>query len=109
MGVQLCAVTKSCGQVRALVTLSSRPCCRGGVVVYTGCVYLDIVTWTCRKVTITIRLLYLAYTIEPNPAIVYNAPPYQTRNNYTTKTRQWPPPHECGMRATKITSPELPT
>ena len=57
----------------------------GGV----GClVYLDSVTWIGRKATITIRLLYLRYTIEPNRAIVYNAPPYQTRNTYTTKTRQ---------------------
>src|SRR5699024_8676809 len=50
-----------------LITLSSRPCCRGGVFVYTGCAYLDTVTWTWRKVTITIRLLYGPYTIDASP------------------------------------------
>src|SRR5699024_12624492 len=84
-----------------LITLSPWPCCRGGVRACVVCVYLDIVTWTCWKVTITIRLPYLRYTIEPNRAIVYTAPPYQTRNTYTTKTRQRPPPHNSGMRATK--------
>ena len=63
----MCAVTKSCGQVRALVTLSPRPCCRGGVRACVVCTCLGIVTWAGREVTITIRLLYGPYTIDASP------------------------------------------
>src|SRR5699024_8475691 len=103
MGVHCVRGDKVLWSGSRLITLSPWPCCRGGVRARVVCVYLDIVTWTGREVTITIWLLYLRYTIEPNLAIVYNAPPYQTRNTYTTKTRQRPPPHTCGMRATRIT------
>src|SRR5699024_12419165 len=33
-----------------LITLSSWPCCRCGVFVYTGCGYLDTAPWTGRGV-----------------------------------------------------------
>src|SRR5699024_2997046 len=50
-----------------LITLSSRPCCRGGVRACVVCAYLGIVTWAGREVTITIWLLYRSYTIEASP------------------------------------------
>src|SRR5699024_1497633 len=92
-GGSLCAVTKSCVQGPCLITLSPWPCCRGGVCVYTGCVYLDTVTWTCRKVTITIRLLYVRYTIDASP-----------HHRFTMPHRFWaqrkPPPSRRTMGAT---------
>src|SRR5699024_8979841 len=74
MGVQLCAVTKSCGQVRALVTLSPWPCCRGGVRACVVCAYLDTVTWTGREVTITIRLLYPRSILRQAPTLGLKCP-----------------------------------
>src|SRR5699024_4728533 len=76
-----------------LITLSPWPCCRGGVFVYTGCVYLDTVTWTGREVTITIRLLYGPYTIDASP-----------HHGITMPHRFWahgkPPPSRRTMGAT---------
>src|SRR5699024_1005841 len=57
-----------------LITLSPWPCCRGGVFVYTGCVYLDTVTWTGRKVTITIRLLYPRSILRQAPTMGLQCP-----------------------------------
>src|SRR5699024_12471465 len=50
-----------------LITLSSWPCCRGGVRACVVCVYLDIVTWTGREVSITNRFVYGWYTIDTRP------------------------------------------
>ena len=66
-----------------LITLSPWPCCRGGVFVCTGCVYLDTVTWTGRKVTITIRLLYVRYTIDASPHHGFTMPRCAKRDNPT--------------------------
>src|SRR5699024_1126417 len=50
------------------------PCCRGGVFVYTGCVYLGIVTWAGREVTITIRLLYPRSILRQAPTMGLKCP-----------------------------------
>src|SRR5699024_9089554 len=74
MGVLLCAVTKSCGQVRALVTLSSRPCCRGGVRACVVCAYFATVTWTGREVSITIRVLDPRSILRQAPIVGLQCP-----------------------------------
>ena len=76
-----------------LITLSPWPCCRGGVRACVVCVYLDIVTWTGREVTITIRLPYGRYTIDASP-----------HHGFTMPHRFWaqrkPPPSRRTMGAT---------
>ena len=111
MGVLLCAVTKSCGQVRALITLSSWPCCRGGARACVVCAYLGGVTWAGRKVTITIRLLYPRSILCQAPPMRLYCPAAQNATTLLRKTRQWPPPHTSGMRATRNVRqpPRLPT
>ena len=100
MGVLLCAVTKSCGQVRALVTLSPWPCCRGGVRACVVCAYLGIVTWTGREVTITIRLLYGPYTIDASPHHGFTMP-------HRFCAQRKPPPSRKMMGVTSTTSEQV--
>ena len=57
-----------------LITLSSRPCCRGGVRACVGCAYLGIVTWAGREVTITIRLLYPRSILRQAPTLGLQCP-----------------------------------
>src|SRR5699024_4463443 len=99
-GGSVCAVTKSCGQVRALVTLSPWPCCRGGVRACVVCAYLDTVTWTGREVTITIRLLYVRYTIDASPHHGFKMP-------HRFWAQRKPPPSRRTMGATSTTSEHL--
>ena len=59
-----------------LITLSSRPCCRGGVRACVVCAYLGIVTWAGREVTITIRLLYPCSILRQAPTLGLQCPPF---------------------------------
>src|SRR5699024_3848168 len=79
-----------------LITLSPWHCCRGGVFVYTGCVYLCSVTWAGREVTITIRLLYPRSTLCQALALGLQCPTAQNATTLLRKTRQRPPPHNSG-------------
>ena len=78
-----------------LITLSPWPCCRGGVRACVVCAYLDIVTWTCREVTITIWLLYRPYTIEARPVNSLQCPaiPNAEHLHYQNATMA-PTPHK---------------
>src|SRR5699024_10677911 len=83
-----------------VISLSPWPCCRGGVFVYTGCVYLGSVTWTCRKVTITIRLLYVRYTIDASPHRGFTMP-------HRFGAQRKPPPSRRTMGVTSTTSEQI--
>src|SRR5699024_1261201 len=93
-----------------LITLSPWPCCRGGVFVCTGCVYLDTVTWTGREVTITIRLLYPRSILRQAPIMGLQCPTvFGHKGNPHHPAGQWGQPRQRQNIFAQVDGPTAPS